>query len=146
MGIALGTPVLLFADLAAYILRKNVYKAGRVVKKPYKLFSTESFEALDDDSFKLVLLSSFHKRSEVIGKELFETTEELSKEFMFGNFEYHLRVGEEGTPRWDADFFRSKLDCNVAKVIVCGPPQAVESVQDILTQQVGVSKSMIWSL
>ncbi len=146
VGIALGTPVLLFADLASYILRKNIYKAGKVLKLPYKLFANETFDALDGDSFKFILLSSFHKKSAVIGKDLFEATELISKEFMFGNFEYQLRVGEEGTPKWDANFFRARLDASVEKIIICGPPVESQAIEDILTKELGIPKTVMWSL
>ena len=65
---------------------------------------------------------------------------------MFGNFEYHLRVGETGTPRWDRDFFKGKIDTvGVARVYVVGPTFAVQGIREAL-EQIGIHKENIWDL
>jgi len=136
----------MFADLAGYLLRKNAYKAGKAVKNTYKLFANENFDFLTDDSFKFILLSSFHKKDEVIGKDLFELTEAISRDFLFGNFEYILRIGENGEPRWDKEYLEKQIDlASVSKIFITGPCQAVYNIKEIL-KEIGIPKETIYEL
>lgn len=135
----------MIADLASYILRKNIDRAAKVIKSSYRLFPNEVFDKLNDDNFRLVLMSSFHKKDQVLGRELFEAADSISREYLFSNFEYILRIGEEGTPRWNAKFYAEHIDSFVAKVFICGPPQAITEIRSTLSK-LGIPDSKLWCL
>ena len=145
VAIACGTSVLMFVDLVSYILRKNIFKAAKVVKSTYRLFANENFQRLHEENFKFVLMSTFAKRSAVIGRELFEAADANSKEFVFNNFEYYLRITEDGTPRWDDQFYAEHIDSSAAKVIVCGSPSAVADISQAL-ERIKLPKSKLWHI
>ncbi len=141
VGVTCGTGVVLFLDLAMYLLRMNIYKAGQQQGKTYKVFGNENFDRLNDPSFKLVVFSAFKKQDHVLGQPLFQALHDISAKYKFNNFEYHLRISENpNDPKWDEAFFKKNLDANAKKIIVYGPLGAEESIKETL-QKVGVKPS-----
>ncbi len=142
-----GTGVVLFLDLAMYLLRMNLYRAGLKLGKPcYRLFGDEVFDRLTDPSFKLVVFSAFKKQNQVLGEQLFRAAHEISEKYGFGNFEYYLRISEKvGEPRWDQEFFRKKLDVAAPKIFVHGPLGVEEDIRTRL-KKVGVKDGQFCSL
>ncbi len=141
VGVACGTGVVLFLDLAMYILRMNIYNAGKKLGKDYKMFANETFDRLTDPSFKLVIFSAFKKQDHVLAEPLFRALHDISAKNGFNNFEYHLRVSEKTEdPKWDEAYFRKNLDLNAKKIVVYGPLGAEESIKDTM-RKLGVKDS-----
>lgn len=133
VGVTCGTGVVLFLDMAMYILRMNIYSIGKQQGKTYKIFGNENFDRLTDPSFKLIIYSSFKMQNEVLAEPLYKALHDISAKYKFNNFEYHLRVSENPqTPRWNEEFFKKTIDLNAKKVIVCGPLGAEPSLKEIL--------------
>lgn len=129
-GFACGTGVVLFLDLAMYLLRMNVYKVGKEKGKNYKLFANENFDRLTDPSFKLVLFSAFKTKDHVLGEMLFQLLHDVSAKFKFNNFEYHLRISDKpGDPKWDEAYIKKHLPLDTKKIIVYGPLGAEEEIK-----------------
>jgi len=146
VGIACGTGVVLFLDLAMYLLRMAIYKIGQKSGKTYKLFANENFDRLIDPSFKLVIFSAFKKQDHVLGEPLFLALHDLSAKHGFNNFEYHLRLSEKaGDPKWDEAFFKKHLDLQAKKIVVYGPLGAEESIKETLVK-VGVKETQFHRL
>ena len=145
MAITFGIRVVAFADIAAYILRKNIYRAGKVLGRLYKLFGNEGLDRLNDETFKFVLFSSFPTQELAVGAKLFQATDRISTEFMFSNFEYHLRVTEEGESRWDSAEFKKLIDFNVQKIFIVGPDALETSVRESLLR-LGFKESQLFNL
>ena len=144
---ACGTGVVLFLDLAMYLLRMNIYKVGQQQGKTYKMFANENFDRLTDPSFKLVVFSAFKRQDHVLGEPLFKALHDISSKYGFNNFEYHLRLTEKsGDPHWDESFLKTKPDVLKAeKIIVYGPLGAEESIKDSL-RKAGVKDSQFHRL
>ena len=146
VGVVCGTGVVLFLDLAMYLLRMNVYKAGLQQGKNYKIFANENFDRLTDPSFKLVVFSAFKRQDHVLGEPLFRALHDISAKYKFNNFEYHLRLSEKAEdPKWDEAFFKKNLDVTARKVVVYGPLGAEESIKETL-KKVGVKESQFHRL
>eukprot|EP00826_Nyctotherus_ovalis_P052749 TRINITY_DN6755_c0_g1_i16.p1 TRINITY_DN6755_c0_g1~~TRINITY_DN6755_c0_g1_i16.p1 ORF type:complete len:131 (+),score=36.63 TRINITY_DN6755_c0_g1_i16:232-624(+) len=125
-----------------YMLRMNVYNAGKQKGKEYKMFGNEKFDRLTDPSFKLVLFSAFKKKDQVLAEPLFRALHDISEKFKFNNFEYHLRVSENPKdPKWDGEFFKKHMDLEAKKVIIYGPLGAEESIKRTLGS-IGVKESL----
>lgn len=140
VGVTCGTGVVLFLDLAMYLLRMMIYKIGKTQKKSYLLFGNETFSRLNDKSFKLVLFSAFKESGHVLGEPLFKALHDISAKYNFNNFEYYLRVTDKGDPRWDEDFFTQHVPLDAQKVIVYGPFGAQESMTELL-KKIGIKDS-----
>jgi hypothetical protein len=124
-----------------YLLRMNIYKAGKQQGKEYKMFANEQFDRLNDPSFKLVIFSAFKRKDHVLADVLFKPLHDLSAKLKFNNFEYHLRVSEnKDDPTWDEAFFRQHIDTKASKVIVYGPLGAEDSLKATL-RKVGINDS-----
>jgi hypothetical protein len=132
VAVTCGTGVVMFLDLAMYLLRMIVYKVGRTKKKNYLLFGNETFDRLTDKSFKLVLFSAFHDSSHVLGEKLFRALHDLSVKYGYNNFEYHLRVADKGQQRWDEDTFKRLVPLTAQKIILVGPCEAETSIYTML--------------
>ncbi len=137
VGITCGTGVVLFLDLAMYLLRMSIYKLGRARKKTYQIFGNESFDRLNDKSFKLILFSSFKESAQVLARPLFQALHDISQKYMLNNFEYHLRISENGDPRWDEQTFRQHVPLDAKKVVIFGPYGAEDSIREML-KKIGV--------
>ena len=140
IAIACGTCVVLFLDLAMYLLRMNIFRAGQQTQRTYKMFANESFDRLTHPSFKLVLFSSFKHHSSVLGESLFRPLHEISAKYGFNNFEYHLRISENpAEPKWDEAYFKERVDIRAARVLINGPYGAAPQLKATL-QKIGFSE------
>lgn len=74
MAFTAGTGILVFVDLVAHLIRKNL-----------NLLPTEEHSQLSTD-FKFVLYCSFPNKEESIALELVEGLAELTKKLGFSNF------------------------------------------------------------
>jgi len=130
IGICYNQTISCFIDLAAFILRKNLYKAGKVLKKQYKLISNENLDKLDGENFKFVLIAIYDNKESVMGREICVATERIATEFMFGNFEYVEYIDNKGTMEEDLkQIFDSKFNHSVAKLVCAAPGNIVERVK-----------------
>eukprot|EP01022_Parablepharisma_sp_SALTPOND_P020923 TRINITY_DN3934_c0_g1_i1.p1 TRINITY_DN3934_c0_g1~~TRINITY_DN3934_c0_g1_i1.p1 ORF type:complete len:445 (-),score=59.50 TRINITY_DN3934_c0_g1_i1:145-1479(-) len=147
VGIICGTGVVMFLDLAMYMLRASIYKIGQQkLGKTYKVFGNEIFDRLTDPSFKLVIFSSFKKKDHVLGEPLFQALHDISAKYNLGNFEYHLRISERPEdPKWDEEFFKKTLDKQARKIIVYGPFGAQESITNTL-KGIGIKDEQFYNL
>eukprot|EP01022_Parablepharisma_sp_SALTPOND_P021219 TRINITY_DN409_c0_g1_i2.p3 TRINITY_DN409_c0_g1~~TRINITY_DN409_c0_g1_i2.p3 ORF type:complete len:524 (-),score=44.47 TRINITY_DN409_c0_g1_i2:3794-5365(-) len=137
VGITCGTGAVLFLDLAMYLLRMNIQKVGRTKKKHYSLYANETFDRLNDRSFKLILFSCFKEKGHVLGQPIFQALHNISEKYMLNNFEYHLRISETGEPRWDETTFKQYVPKDAKKVIVFGPYGAEDSLKGAL-KKIGI--------
>lgn len=115
-----GTGCLLFLDLVAHLVRKNLKKLNEI---------EDSFIGMED--FKFVFFVSFPKREDVIGIELCEGLQRVCKKYEIDNFEFIPRISNEikdkASSRWDFKFIdetlsRYRKQNVIKKVWVCGPP------------------------
>lgn len=93
-----GTGVLVFVDLVAYMIRKNL-----------GLLSSEDSVRLNTD-FKFVLYVSFPNRSDSVALELIDGLAEITKKFGFNNFELLKRFSNESKERWNEEFIERQLN------------------------------------
>ena len=108
-----GTGCLVFIDLVAYLLRKNLGIMGREEQSQI------------GPGFKFIFYISFPNREEAICYDLCMGLQELSEQHGFKNFEFIARFSSEAKERWDMDFIDKQLEVNgssLKKVWVCGPP------------------------
>jgi len=100
----------------------NIYCAGKLQNKNYKVFANENFDRLQDPSFKLIVYSAFKKKDQVLGEPLFKALHDISAKYKFNNFEYHLRISENTEdPKWTEEFFKKTIDLDAKKIVVYGP-------------------------
>lgn len=85
-----GTGCLVFIDLVAHLIRKNV-----------GLLSKEEDFIVDNSNFKFVFYVSFHRREDAIGLELMEGLHRLCLEREIYNFELVVRLTSENYEWWD---------------------------------------------
>ena len=137
VGVTCGTGVVLFLDLAMYLLRMVIFKIGRTRKKNYMMFGNETFDRLTDKSFKLILFSCFKEEGQVLAQPLFKALHEFSAKYNFNNFEYYLRVGEKGEGRWTEEALKPHVPLDAKKVMVIGPNGAEETIREIL-KKIGI--------
>ena len=145
VGITCGTGVVLFLDLAMYLLRMNIQRAGRTKKKNYLLYGNESFDRLNDKSFKLILFSCFKEQGQVLGQPIFQALHDISEKYLFNNFEYHLRVSDTNEPRWSEATFKKHVPLDAKKVIIFGPYGVDESLKATL-KNVGIKDNQFHSV
>jgi hypothetical protein len=110
-----GTGCLVFVDLVAHLIQKNLGLLGK----------DENVQLKAD--FKFIFYVSFPKREEGIAVELCEGLQRVCNARELKNFQFMPRYSNELKQRWDASFINSALDIsNVGKdlkrVWVCGPP------------------------
>ena len=151
VGIACGTSVALFADLAMYIMRMNLARIGENTKvkgKPvqYKLFANEEFPYLKHPNFKFILFSSFKEKKHVLGELLLRAAHDISEHQQHPNFEYHLRISsEKGQPKWNAAYFAKHIPADAHKIFITGPMGAESTLTNILVDA-GFNRSVIGHL
>ena len=90
-----GTGCLMFLDLVAYLIRKNLM-----------MLNSEEDKRIDSSLFKFVLFMSFPSREESLALDLCEGLQSLCKKYNFHNFELHLRFTNDNKTsvkqkRWD---------------------------------------------
>ncbi|TNV80991.1 hypothetical protein FGO68_gene3814 [Halteria grandinella] len=128
-----GTGCLLFLDLVAHLVRKNL---GLLHNNEDSLLN--SF--CEDEPFKLVLYMSFVSRKESCGLKLCEGLRDICQKYKIENFELHLRFSDLKVPRWDKDFIHRELlrfQGKVNKIWVCGPPLMNETFDQNLQNMKG---------
>jgi NAD(P)H-flavin reductase len=125
-----GTGSLLFLDLVAHLVRKNL-----------KMLNREEDKMLDSHSFKFIFFMSFQSRDESCGLELCEGLRDICKQYSLDNFELYVRLSNlKQDPRWDHDFINQTIEkydksgyakaddlsetnwSPIRKIWVCGPP------------------------
>ena len=85
-----GTGCLLFLDLVAHLVRKNL-----------KMLNSEEEKRLDSQTFKFVFFMSFPSREESVALELCEGLQNLCTKYHLNNFELHVRLTNQKSRRWD---------------------------------------------
>ena len=115
-----GTGVLVFLDLVAHLIRKNL---GLLTQH-------EDFQ-LNLNTFKFILYVAFPNKNEIIGYDLCKSLRRIVKKKKLDNFEYIKRISniKEKNKRWDSLFIETVLkthSLNIAKIWVCGPPKMNE--------------------
>lgn len=108
-----GTGSLVFIDLVAHLVRKNL-------------------KLLKDDEdcqlglkFKFIFYVSFPQRDDAIGLELCQGLQDLCQKRSLQNFTFIPRFSNESKQRWDANFINEQIKIHshsLKKVWVCGPP------------------------
>jgi NAD(P)H-flavin reductase len=123
VAFAAGTGVLVFVDLVAHLVRKNL---GMLSGAEAGMLSS---------SFQFIFYASFPSRKESIALALLEGLQKLCKESGATNFKLVLRISDESKERWDTSFIQnslSPLQDTVKKVWVCGPPKMNEDFERTL--------------
>lgn len=143
IGIVHGLAIGLFIDLATYILRRNIQRAGKLLKKNYTVFGNENFNRLDNENFKLVLVGLHESEEEAIGHDLCVEADKVAKEFMFGNFEYYEKIGDDCNNL--EDVFRDHANLAVS-LVVCAVPKRIADIVEKLTLQYEIKQSNVMYL
>ena len=114
MAFTAGTGCLVFVDLVAHIIRKNL-----------KLLNNDEDKELASD-FKFVFYVSFPNRKESVAMELIEGCHNLAKKRGLQNFELVCRFSNESKERWNDAYIERQLEIHqhqgISRVWVCGPP------------------------
>lgn len=112
-----GTGCLVFMDLVAHLIRKNLDV----------LTDGEKVHAVKKD-FKFVFFCSFQNRTEAMGLELMEGLRDICQRLQLTNFELNIRFSNETKQRWNEEFIERQLliQKNLQRVYVCGPPRMNE--------------------
>lgn len=119
-----GTGILVFLDLVAYLIRRNL-----------GLMSESEAAQIDDKDFKFIFYASFPSKEEGIALDMCEGLGALCKQHSIANFEFHLRLSNQSKERWNNDFIEKSLkphSGNLKKVWVCGPPKMNEDFDKCL--------------
>lgn len=110
-----GTGSLVFIDLVALILRRNL-----------DLLPPQHVDILSSKKFKFILFASFQSRYDAVGIEMMEGLEKICLLKGIKNFELVLRFSDKNAPRWDPNFIDRQLKNfstqNLKRIWVCGPP------------------------
>lgn len=118
-----GTGCLVFVDLVAHLLRKNL-----------KLLTAEEDQQLSSD-FKFIFYVSFPTIKEALALELCQGLADLNKERGFKNFEFRPRFSSE-SGHWDTAFLKKELETlSPRKIWICGPPTMNETFDRYLTEE-----------
>ena len=119
-----GTGVLVFLDLVAHLLMRNVFLA----KQPVDQVDPQFLQLKDDFEFHLYV--AFQDADQSIGLQLCEGLERINERLKYTNFKLTIRLSEDiyakkKPPRWDEKYIESELTPHAGKlkkVWVCGPP------------------------
>lgn len=111
-----GTGSLLFLDLVAHLIRKNL-----------RLLNKSEDSKLHLQNFRFILFMSFQSRDEACGLDLCLGLQQLCDKYGFSNFDLRLRFSDRKDPRWDEPFIDAELSSlgktlPIKKIWVCGPP------------------------
>jgi hypothetical protein len=132
IGLAYGLTIGLFIDLVTYILRHNISRAGKLLKKNYTIFRNENLNKLDHESFKLVLVGLHESEEEAIGHDFCVEADKVAKEFMFGNFEYYEKIGNVCYNL--EDIFKDHIHSAVSLVVCAAPKKIADTVKQLTLQ------------
>eukprot|EP00347_Sterkiella_histriomuscorum_P018114 403346733 len=131
-----GTAVLVFVDLVAHLIRKNL-----------GLLPPDEDSLINKSGFKLILFVSFPNEKESIAYELCQGLQRLCKDKNIDNFELHTRFSNNSKERWDDQFIENALKKhvqNLRRLWVCGPPRMNEDFHkclEKLTKTLGIDKN-----
>eukprot|EP00347_Sterkiella_histriomuscorum_P007376 403349177 len=126
-----GTGILVFLDLVAHLIRKNL-----------GLLNSQEDDQISLQNFKFILYASFHSKAEAIGFDLCKGLELISNQLGKQNFEYIVRFGKDedgegncNISRWSLETVDSVLKEQgsfLSKLWVCGTPRMNEDFDRIL--------------
>ena len=145
VGIVQGLEVTYFLDLVAYILRKNVFRAGKMLGKSYKIFGNENLERLNNENFKLVLFCSYKKKEDSFASQICKDADRITKEFMFGNFEYYEKINEDVDQGWEDAIFKEKIDLQAYKIYTSGSNSFLKNTKNTLLS-LGLNENQLFYL
>ena len=119
-----GTGVLVFLDLVAHLLMRNVFQS----RLPEDKVEPQFLRLKEDFEFHLYV--AFTDADQTIGLELCEALERINVKFHYKNFKLTVRLSEDiyakkKPPRWNEEFIEGELTPHAGKmqkVWVCGPP------------------------
>ena len=119
-----GTGVLVFLDLVAHLLMRNVFLS----KQPADQVDPQFMQLKDDFEFHLYV--AFQDADQSIGLQLCEGLERINERLKYNNFKLTIRLSEDiyakkKPPRWDEKYIETELTPHAGKlkkVWVCGPP------------------------
>lgn len=119
-----GTGVLVFLDLVAHLLMRNVF-----LSKLSDENVDPQFKWIKQD-FEFHLYVAFQDSDQSIGLELCEALERINEKLHYTNFKLTIRLSEDiyakkKPPRWDEKYIMAELTPHAGKlkkVWVCGPP------------------------
>ncbi len=87
-----GTGVLVFVDLVAHLIRKNL-----------GMLNQEEDGQLDNKRFKFILYVSFAKKEDSIALDLCKGLTNICKSTGKENFELHVRLSVNKPKKWDTE-------------------------------------------
>lgn len=143
VGLALGTAIVPFMDLVAYLMRLNVFNQSVKKGQNVKIFGDERFDWCTDPSFKFVLFVSVRTLDEGIGLELCKKLDEFNSQNNYQNFQLHLRVSSGGEKRWDREYFSSRINASQVARAYIASVAGVEASFSKLLEEVGIQKKLI---
>ena len=121
-------------DLVCYLLRMNVFKAGMLSHKKYKLFANEDFPALADPSFRFLLFGSFESAADTPFVPILQQAHELAQHHRFSNFGLVLRDGTVNHDHWDESFYKKHVPSDATRIYIVGPEPFVSSTTAALVR------------
>ena len=92
-----GTGILVFVDLVAFLVRKNL-----------NLLKDHEKEYISED-FKFIFYVSFPNRRDSVALELVEGLADLTRKLGLTNFELVKRFSNENGKRWDGDYIERQI-------------------------------------
>jgi len=140
---ALGSSIIPFLDLIAYLIRLNVYNVSLKKGKPAKIFEDENFLYFSNPNFKLVLFYSVKSLDESYGVDLCKKLADFCSQNNLTNFELNLRISNEGQKRWDSDFIKSKVRIDNAKKAYIGAIDGEDNKLKEMVIKSGIPKENI---
>jgi NAD(P)H-flavin reductase len=127
--LAAGTGLLPFLDWIHYLLLASMYFAMRTINNDYTNYLDIFHEDYDKrilPDFKMKLLGSFSKKSDIIGLNMISKLAEISNLYNLNLFEAKIKGYEDehitainGT--FDEQFLRNNISLEVERVYICGP-------------------------
>lgn len=148
VGIALGTAIVPFLDLIAYILRLNVFKESlkNDGKQSVKIFENEEFSYLSSPSFTFVLFYSVTALDSCYGLELCQKLEKFNADKGLNNFVMHLRDSSKKERRWDIEYFKKNIKVEEVQKTYIGNVAGTEITFSKQLEEIGIPKSKIFIL
>jgi len=142
--LALGSSIVPFMDLMAYLIRLNVYNVSLMQGKPIKLFEDENFLHCTNPDFKLALFYSVRSIEEGYAVDLFKKLVDFNSQYNLKNFEFNLRLSNTGQKRWDSEFIKSKVPIQNIKRVYIGTAEGQEDELKVVTLKCGIPNENIY--
>ncbi|CAD8078937.1 unnamed protein product [Paramecium sonneborni] len=135
-----GTGLLPFLDLLDHLLIKSIYLTNKEKQSQIQSFFPQ-FDQLDE-SFEFTLLASFQNEDEFIGKEWIRKLYSISKTNNLKLFDMQIRYSDSKLDtiipafrgRFSEDFVKQHLGDYNKKVYICGPPNMIYSLTQIISK------------